>query len=405
MGIYIPAGMGTNMIKSVLIFATAAICFSEASMLEAGAESLSQNVTIADSTNHWGYGYDSLLRDLAIWRTHPFVKIDSIGASVEGRAIWMVSITDSGDSLGPIDDASSRKRRVFIHARTHPAEVQAHYVANEAIKQLLDTGSKAEELRRGFIFNIVPMYNPDGVELGHSRLNAHLVDLESNWDKGVLEPEVTALKRQFEAFQAGPNPVEVALNLHSDQFNCTRFFFFHFAAGTSGPYEDLERNFIGRVQARFPGGIKDWDFVKSWDNGTQLRYPEGFWWSTQQEKVLALTYEDTNCPNAGRFDSTGRALVLGSSDYIQSRVLVAARRLARAVPRVLLLPDGVRIAGGASGSRWELNDLRGRRLAGGVLEGETSLLAWAALPSAPFRILSISRSAQAVERIRLPVRP
>lgn len=372
----------------------------------AGAASIGTASDYTDSATHWGYGYDSLLKDLTAWRKSPFVKIDSIGASVQGRAIWMVSITGPADSLGPVDDSSSKKHRVFIHARTHPAEVQADYIANEAIKYLIDdTLPRSEELRRGFVFNIVPMYNPDGVELGHGRLNAHLVDLESNWDKGVLEPEVTALKKQFETFQAGPLPIEVALNLHSDQFNCTRFFFFHYAAGTSPFYETLEKQFIAGVQAQFPGGIKDWSFVASWGDGTAARYPEGFWWLTQREKVLALTYEDTNCPNAGRFDSTGRALVLGSVDYIRNRPRVDIRPLAARVSRMLLVSGGVYIPAGAAGSLWALHDLQGRRLAGGDLAAAGQLLAWSDLPDAPVRVLSVSRPGGPAERILLPVRP
>lgn len=385
---------------SFLIQAAAAVLVSGITAANAGGPP-----PLADSTNRWGYGYDSLLADLEQWRKRPEVRIDSIGASVEGRGIWMVSITDAGDSLGQADDSSSRKHRVFIHARTHPAEVQAHYVAREAINMLLDSSAKAGELRRGFIFNIIPMYNPDGVELGHSRLNAHLVDLESDWDKGVLEPEVTALKKRFEAFQASPVPVEVALNLHSDQYNCTRFFFFHYAAGTSAYYEGLEKHFIGGVQSFFPGGIKDWDFVRSWGDGTQARYPEGFWWLTEREKVLALTYEDTNCPNAGRFDSTGHALVLGSAEFIRTRILVSVRNYVRAQGRLRLLAEGVGLPAGKGPARWELSDLRGRRLAAGTLEAGATLLRWSELPSAPLRILSIARASGPPERIRLPVSP
>jgi hypothetical protein len=400
--------------KSVFAIALAGIgLFLSASRAADRAEAITIQVpqasaaaAAADSTNQWGYGYDSLLADLARWRKDPNVRIDSIGASVQGRAIWMVSITDHGDSLGPVDDSSSKKHRVMIHARTHPAEVQAFYIARETIAMLLDSGSKAEEMRRAFIFNIIPMYNPDGVELGHDRLNAHLVDLEGNWDKGVLEPEVAALKKQFEAFQASPVPIEVALNLHSDQYNCTRFFFFHVAAGTSAAYENLERSYISGVQGYFPGGIKNWNFITSWGDGTQLRYPEGFWWSTQKEKVLALTYEDANCPNATRFDSTGRALALGSGDYIRARMVASLARAAGWVSRTLLLREGVRVEGLVPGTRWEVVDLRGRRLAGGALiGGDAALISWEELPAAPFRILSIVRPSGLSERVRLPVHP
>ena len=200
---------------------------ARANALAPGVSIFPAAALIPDSTNGWGYGYDSLLKDLALWKESPYMRIDSIGASVEGRALWMVTITEGEGPPG------GSKRRVFIHARTHPAEVQANYIAKEAIAFLLDSGSLSAEIRRHHVFNIIPMYNPDGVEKspgrdhGYGRLNANRVDLESNWDKPNIQPEVQALRARFDAFMAGPNPVEVALNLHSDQFNCTRFFFFH----------------------------------------------------------------------------------------------------------------------------------------------------------------------------------
>jgi hypothetical protein len=323
----------------------------------------------ADSTNGWGYGYDSLLRDLAAWRQDSNVRVDSFGASVQGRALWMVSITAPGDSTGRGGELPARKRRVFIHARTHPAEVQAFWVAREIIRFLLSGDAQAAELRRDFIFNLVPMYNPDGVELGKARQNANGIDLESDWDARPMQPEPTALKRAFMAFMSGPIPIEVALNLHSDQYNCARFFFFHYAEGTSPAYAEMEKAFIGGVQAHFPGGIKDWGFVKSWANGTVTHYPEGFWWVNHREQVMALTYEDNNsltaqgatCPNAASgFDSTGRALALGSADYIRSRP--AAPVLARRAPvtRVLLAAEGLRFPPGEAYA-WAALDPRGRR--------------------------------------------
>jgi hypothetical protein len=357
-----------------------------------------------DSTNGWGYGYDSLLQDLARWKRSPYVRVDSIGASVQGRALWMVSITGQGDSVGRGGDLAPRKRRVFVHARTHPAEVQANHIADEMIKLLTGDSPQADSLRRDYIFDIIPMYNPDGVELGKARQNAHGVDIESNWDENPMEPEPTALKKAFMAFMSGPIPIEVALNLHSDQFNCTRFFFFHYAAGTSNAYAALEKDFIGGVQARFPDGIKNWDFVQSWANGTVTHYPEGFWWVNHGAKVMALTYEDTNCPNAGRFDSTGRALALGSSDYLKAHAIVAALARAPGVTRMLLEPGGIRIPAG-NASRWEVLDPRGRVLAAGAAGPEGDLLAWEALPSAPVRIFAWRPRGGAAERLMLPAFP
>jgi hypothetical protein len=392
---YIPPGDGKNMLKNIGLLLMMGMGLG----LGLGGA----RAAAPDSTNGWGYGYDSLLTDLAEWRKNPLVRVDSIGASVKGRAIWMVSITGPEDSLGSPGESGTRKHRVFIHARTHPAEVQAHYVAKESIRFLLDSGAQSGVLRKEFIFNIVPMYNPDGVEEGHPRLNSHLVDLESNWDQQVLEPEVTVLKRTFEAYMAGPTPIDVALNLHSDQFNCTRFFFFHLAAGTSPAYEVLEKQFIGQVQSHFPNGIENYDFVQSWATGTAARYPEGFWWLQHKEKVMALTYEDTNCPNANRFDSTATALVLGSADYIRARIAAAVRRIFARGTRTLLIPEGVRFTGMPPGSHWEVADVRGRRLAQGNLRSGESVLPWSAFPAAATaRMLSIFAPGGVPERIRLP---
>ncbi len=359
-----------------------------------------------DSTNGWGYGYASLLKDLAEWRLNPNVKIDSIGATVEGRALWMVSISNAADSLAQTSAGALRKRRIFIHARTHPAEVQANFIANETIHFLLQATPEAVRLRSDFIFNIIPMYNPDGVEAGHGRLNAHLVDLESNWDKPVIEPEVLALRGLFDRLMQGPIPVEVALNLHSDQLNCTRFFFYHLAAGTSEAYTGMEQNFIGKVQGYFPAGIQDWNFVSSWGNGTQARYPEGYWWLNYHENVLALTYEDTNCPNASGFDSTGRALAQGAADYIRGKILVAIRSHVPDVFGLVREQEGVRMHAlpWSGWKTWVLTDIQGHHRASGMLSPSENFLAWNQLSKSGGQVLSVSSSGTLLGRLILPMR-
>ncbi len=359
-----------------------------------------------DSSNGWGYGYAALLKDLAEWRLNPNVKVDSIGATVEGRALWMVSISDAADSLGQASAGTPRKHRIFIHARTHPAEVQANFIANETIRFLLQATPEAARLRSDFIFNIIPMYNPDGVEAGHGRLNAHLVDLESNWDKPVIEPEVLALRGLFDRLMQGPIPVEVALNLHSDQLNCTRFFFYHLAAGTSEAYTGMEQNFIGKVQGYFPAGIQDWNFVSSWGNGTQTRYPEGYWWLNYHENVLALTYEDTNCPNASGFDSTGHALVLGAAAYIRSKNLLAIRTPMSEAFGLITEQEGIRILALArtSWKTWVLTDIQGHNRVGGILSPSEDFLTWNRLPKSGGQVLSIFSSGRLLGRLIVPMR-
>ncbi|HJM46397.1 MAG TPA: hypothetical protein QGH56_01065, partial [Candidatus Marinimicrobia bacterium] len=58
---------------------------------------------------NWGYGYDSLLVDLNRWGESPFVTIDSLGATVQNRALWELTISANPES--------SSNHRIYIHAR------------------------------------------------------------------------------------------------------------------------------------------------------------------------------------------------------------------------------------------------------------------------------------------------
>ena len=121
------------------------------------------------------------------------------------------------------------------------------------------------------------MYNPDGVELGYARENANGIDIESGWDDIPLEPEVAILKNRFiELMIPMPNPVKIALNMHS-AYSCTRYFVYHDEVGTSENYGILEQQFIGGIQSDFPGGFENWDYFVSWSSGTQDQYLESWW--------------------------------------------------------------------------------------------------------------------------------
>lgn len=262
----------------------------------------------AAAAMNWGYGYDTLLADLARWRESPFVRVDSVGASVLSRALFLVTIEDTSESF-------HQRKRVWIHARTHPGEVQSTWVTNEIIAILLSPTALGDELRRQCVFNIMPMYNPDGVELQLPRQNANRVDIESNWAVVPGEPEVQVLRAQFQHLMAQSNPILVALNMHS-AYNCTRYFVYHAAGGTSDAYAALERQFIGYVQDPFPGRVQPWDYFVSWTSSAPTVYPESWFWYNHRENVLALTYEDMNCPDAGGFDSTARAILVGIRDQL-----------------------------------------------------------------------------------------
>lgn len=282
------------------------------------------------ASGNWGYGYDTLLYDIGEWKKSPFAAVDSVGASVQNRTMFVLTIQDT------TVDSLHLRRRIWIHARTHPAEVQGTWVTNEMIKALLADDSLARSMRGRYIFNIMPMYNPDGVELGKSRENANNIDLESNWNAASPQKEVQVLRSQFITNMAQPNPMEMMLNMHS-AFDCTRYFVYHAPGGTSPRFAVLEQRFINYVRSFFPGAIKPYTYFVSWTNAPATQYPESWCWANYKEKIMAMTYEDGNCAAAEKFDSTALALLKGIDAFLQDTTEITSVLAANNLPSEFLL--------------------------------------------------------------------
>ena len=162
-------------------------------------------------------------------------SISTLGVSGQGRPIEMIELSDAS-----VPDAG--KRRVWIHAGIHPAETTSYWVVEGLINFLVSTDPRAQALLRGIIFDVVPMANPDGVFLGNYRTNASSVNLETQWGSpyNSTQPEIQALRGQIESFmgnpsQAGSNPIEVLINLHSTHGQSWPLHFRHTANSSWNP--------------------------------------------------------------------------------------------------------------------------------------------------------------------------
>lgn len=316
--------------KNVLLISIAFVCFNAtgqtifhdetdkcgqpAGLLKAGQE------TVA---NHWGYSYSDLLKDMDSWAQKTGVDIAVIGNTAQNRKIFELTVTDP-------QKANSAKHRVYLHARTHPNEVQSFWVMNEMIRAATADDEYGRFLRENFIFHFVPMYNPDGVEVELERLNGNSVNLETDWNASAPQAETQALRTRFKELMQESPSVSIVLNMHS-AYDCTRYFVYHHPNGTSARYAEMEQKFINSVRNNFIGGIKPYDYYVSWSYSTPTQYPESWWWNTYREQVMALTYEDMNCAEAGMYGTTAAAMLKGMAEYLGISPSSAQPLLANAV--------------------------------------------------------------------------
>lgn len=130
------------------------------------------------------------------------IKYYEIGDSVKGFPIPLIEI-----DYNP----SKKKDRFLIWAGIHPSEPDP--LANFwAIDWLLSNDPNAIKARDTYIFNIIPMVNPDGFRLGTSGCNANGINIFWNFFKNGHEtcPESTALWKWIQR-----KPPQVSLDIHA----------------------------------------------------------------------------------------------------------------------------------------------------------------------------------------------
>jgi len=168
-----------------------------------------------------------------------------------------------------------------------------------------------QQVRERFIFNIVPMHNPDGVIAGNYRGTPQSIDLERAWHCGddpstliAAAPHENQLLNQqmrhwLQAREDDP-AISMALNLHTSNEPPDRksFFFPHFGADPAiytkeeSALWQQQLIFIKLVARYYNDRIE----LPPEDGGrTFLKeaLPETWWWLNKKDKVLAMTLETT----------------------------------------------------------------------------------------------------------------
>ncbi len=137
---------------------------------------------------------------------HPAVGQSTIGTSEQGRDIRMLTITNP-------ELPTAGKHGVFILSRQHAAETAGSYQLTGLVDFLVSGQADAQPLLDELIWYVVPMVNPDGVYLGHSRSTSELRDPNRDWgnDESV---EVMVVRSALEDLSASSG-VDMVLDWHN----------------------------------------------------------------------------------------------------------------------------------------------------------------------------------------------
>ena len=96
----------------------------------------------------------------------------------------------------------SQKKGIVITARVHPGESNSSYMMKGLIDFLIESKGEAKNLRKKFVFKIVPMLNPDGVVYGNYRCSLLGADLNRRWKHPniLMHPTIYHTKKMLKTF-------------------------------------------------------------------------------------------------------------------------------------------------------------------------------------------------------------
>jgi hypothetical protein len=281
--------------------------FSEAEVNQLADDTLQINAQFETSRVWMARFYPYTLGDLERYveaiGENPLVTREVIGTTEEGRDIPMLTVT-----RGEIDEG--QKRRVWIHARTHPGETGGSFIVEGLLDFLLSGEAEADDLLSRVVFNIVPIHNVDGVVRGNYRTTPGSRNLESLWQRDPENPfrlrpeaprEVAVLHKAITDRLGYPGaiPVAAALNLHSSNTapDVRALFLPHFGpdflgyGGEANRLWDSQLRVIRAVEMYYgPDRLEDEPMLGT-STFADADYPESWWWQNFGAEVMAITME------------------------------------------------------------------------------------------------------------------
>jgi murein tripeptide amidase MpaA len=148
------------------------------------------------------------------FRNSPYLEEESIGRTVEGREMLLLTITNR--KVPP-----RQKAVIWLMFRQHAWETGSSWAVDGAVRFLLSGGEGAARIRNRVIFKIFPLADPDGAAHGNVRFNLNGYDLNRNWDTPDPQtmPEIWAQRKSVLGWVDTGHRLDLFLSLHNDEEN------------------------------------------------------------------------------------------------------------------------------------------------------------------------------------------
>lgn len=138
----------------------------------------------------------------------PNVSSGEYGKSVLGRPMRYVDIYENEKGDKPM---------VVLLSRQHPPEISGYLAMEHFVEAILDTNILADAFRKKYRILVCPLLNPDGVDMGHWRHNAHGVDTNRDWGIYVQDEIHQTVDFIVREAKKNDNDVLLGLDFHSTQ--------------------------------------------------------------------------------------------------------------------------------------------------------------------------------------------
>lgn len=195
------------------------------------------------------FGHDRHQDLIARCQRDPRVRVDRLGATVDGRDLDRLVVGAPGPG----------KRVLWVIARQHPGETMAEWWMEGFLERLLDADDPvALAVLRDAVLHVVPNMNPDGSARGHLRCNAAGANLNREWAAPTLarSPEVLHTLAAMDA-----SGVDFCLDVHGDEG--LPWVFGSGAEGIPGwspRLADLDRRFRAAYEMADPAFQQAWGY-------------------------------------------------------------------------------------------------------------------------------------------------